>query len=158
VTEGNEPQPAAGYEGDSVEDLLEQAQSNAQATIIATVGFLLERQIPVTDWASFLGKSFGLAWDEPSPWEAGEFLDAMLTNFRSLGGEIGEATLEADRAQAIVTGFPDSELCALFGVPAEAVAKYCSVPARIAESRSLTWSWSRNDDEITLLVTRNAVD
>lgn len=155
MTEGNVPKTAASYEDDSVEDLLEQAQSNSQATIIATVGFLLVRQIPVEDWAIFLGRAFGHAWEEPTPWEAGEFLDAMLTNFRSLGAVVTSATLEADRAQAILTGFPDPALCELFAVPTEEVAEYCSIPRQIAAARSLTWTWSRAHDEITLLVIRN---
>jgi hypothetical protein len=158
VTEAQTPKPAAGYEGDSVEDLLEQAQSNAQATIIATVGFLLVRQIPVEDWAIFLGRAFGHAWEEPTPWEAGEFLDAMLTNFRSLGATVASADLGPDRAQAVLTGFPDPELCELFAVPTEEVAEYCSVPRQIAAARSLTWTWNRAHDEITLLVIRNPAE
>jgi hypothetical protein len=158
VTEEQTPKPAAGYEGDSVEDLLEQAQSNAQATIIATVGFLLVRQIPVEDWATFLGRTFGHAWEEPTPWEAGEFLDAMLTNFRSLGAVVASADLGPDRAQAVLTGFPDPELCELFAVPRAEAAEYCSVPCYIAEARSLTWTWSRAHDEITLLVIRNPAE
>jgi hypothetical protein len=140
---------------DTIEELLEQAQSNAQATIIATAAFLTERTVPLADWTAALGRTFGLAWDEPAPWEAGEFLDAMLTNFRSLGATVLTATLAPDRAEATTTGFPDPELCALFAVDPALVTAFNDVPTPLAAARSLTWTWSRTGDQTHYLVTRS---
>jgi hypothetical protein len=144
---------APGYADDTTEDLLDQARSNAQATIIATIAFLQGRGIAVAEWTAALGRVFDRAWDEPVPWEAGEFLDAMLTNLRSLGAEVGAADLGPDRAEATTTGFPDPELCALFGVDPAHVAAFNDVPIPIAAARSLDWDWSR-DGELTRYVVR----
>ncbi|MEA2594038.1 MAG: hypothetical protein QOF01_507 [Thermomicrobiales bacterium] len=147
MDEEHDNQESPGYANDSTEELLEQSQSNAQATIIATIAFLTERKLSVGDWTASLGRTFGFAWDDPSPWEAGEFLDAMLTNFRSLGATVLTSDLGTDRAEATTTGFPDPELCALFGVDPALVTAFNDVPAALARDRSLTWEWSRNGDE-----------
>jgi hypothetical protein len=155
MDEEREAQPARDYASDTTEELLEQAQSNAQATIIATVAFLTERRIPLADWTAALGRTFGLAWDDPSPWEAGEFLDAMLTNFRSLGATVLSSDLTPDRAEATTTGFPDPELCALFAVDPALVTAFNDVPAPLAQARALQWEWSRTGEETRYLVTRS---
>src|SRR5688572_814504 len=102
----------ADYDAD---ELLEQAQANAQAALIATVAFLQERGIPLADWTAALGRTFALAWDEPEPWDADEFLDDILVNLRSLGAVVVAADLAADRSEAVTTGFPDPDLCDQFG-------------------------------------------
>src|SRR5215212_2574927 len=145
-----------GYAEDSIEELLEQAQSNGQATIIATIAFLTAHKIPIADWTASLGQTFGLAWDEPEPWDAGEFLDAMLTNFRSLGATVLTSDLTVDRAEATTTGFPDPELCAIFDVDPALVAAFNDIPAALAADRSLTWEWFRTAEETRYLVRKRA--
>ena len=46
-----------------------------------------------------------LAWDDTRAWEAGEFLDAILTNLRSLGATVLSAQLGVDHAEATTIGF-----------------------------------------------------
>jgi hypothetical protein len=148
----DQDQAASDYSADSTEELLEQAQSNAQATIIATVAFLSRRAIPISEWTESLGSTFGLAWDEPEPWDAGEFLDAMLTNFRSLGATIVDADLDSDHAEATTSGFPDLDLCALFNVDPDLVAAFNDSPVPLARARSLSWEWTRTGNETRYLV------
>jgi hypothetical protein len=144
--------PERGEE--SVEELLEQAQANAQAAVIATVGFLRAEGVPLERWTTALGRTFARGWDEPQPWEAGEFMEAMLTNFRSIGAEVRSATLAPDRAEAVIASFPDEELCALFAVPAEDVAHFLDATAVIAAERGLRWSWERDGEETRCLAER----
>ena len=135
----------------TVEELLEQAQSNAQATIIATAAFLQERGVPLAAWTRAVGRIFARAWDEPRPWDAGAFMDAILTNVRSLGAEIVSAELGPDRAEAVTTGFPDPDLCALFGVEPALAARFNDVVAVLAEERGLRWTWQLDGDRTRLV-------
>lgn len=153
-----QPDDGDDYLSDSAEDLLEQAQSNAQATIIATVAFLMKHGLSLADWTESLSETFGKAWDDPEPWEAGDFLDAMLTNFQSLGATVVEADLAEDEAEATITGFPDLDLCHLFGVDPDLVAAFNDSPTPLARARSLTWEWSRSGDETRYLVRQNRAD
>ena len=148
MDEEREQQPA-GYAEDTAEELLEQAQSNGQAIIIATIAFLADRKIPIADWTASLGRTFALAWDEPEPWDAGEFLDAMLTNLRALGAQVNAAELGVDRAEATTTGFPDPELCVLFGVDPSHATVFHDAAAAIAAPRGLRWTWQTEPGGIT---------
>jgi hypothetical protein len=122
-------------------ELLEQARGNAQALILATVAFLQERGIPPEEWAAAIGDTFTRGWGDPRPWDAGEFLDAMLTNLRALGAEVTQADLGVDHAGATTTGFPDPALCALFGVDPSHAAVFHSAATAIAAPRGLRWTW-----------------
>ena len=141
-----------GYAEYSDAELLEQARGNAQALILATVAFLEKRGIPPAEWATAIGETFAQGWGDPRPWDAGEFLDAMLTNLRALGAEVKGADLGVDHAEATITGFPDPELCALFGVDAAHAAVFHDVAAAIAAPRGLRWTWETQTDGITRFV------
>ena len=133
-------------------ELLEQARVNAQAVILATVAFLQARGIPPAEWAAALGETFARGWGDPRPWDAGEFLDAMLTNLRALGADVETVELGVDQATATTTGFPDPALCALFAVDPSRVAVFHDAAATIAASRGLRWTWELNPDGVTRFV------
>jgi hypothetical protein len=141
-----------GHAEYSAAELLEQAQSNAQALILATLAFLEERGIPPAEWATAIGEIFARGWGDPRPWDAGEFLDAMLTNLRALGAEVKQTDLGVDHAEASISGFPDSELCALFGVDPSHVALFHGAAAAIAARRGLRWTWELEPDGVTRFV------
>ncbi len=138
-----------GYAEYSDAELLEQAQGNAQALILATVAFLEQRGIPPAEWATAIGESFAQGWGDPRPWDAGEFLDAMLTNLRAFGAEVKGAELGVDRAEATITGFPDPGLCSLFGVDPAHAAVFHDAAAAIAAPRGLRWTRETEPDGIT---------
>src|SRR5688572_13778378 len=130
-------------------ELLEQARGNAQALILATVAFLEQRGIPPSEWAMAIGETFAAGWGEPRPWDAGEFLDAMLTNLRALGADVVMVELGVDRAEAATTGFPDPDLCALFGVDPTRAAAIHDAAAAIGAPRGVRWSWALHADGTT---------
>ena len=139
--DGNEVEIEHGHAEYSGAELLEQAQANAQALVIATAAFLTERGTAVEAWAEAVGRIFARAWDEPRPWDAGQFMDAMLTNLRPLGAEDVSVDLGRDRAEAITTGFPDSDVCKLLGVELHLAARFNDFAATIADGRGLAWTW-----------------
>ncbi|CAA9535221.1 MAG: hypothetical protein AVDCRST_MAG59-165 [uncultured Thermomicrobiales bacterium] len=135
-------------------ELLEQAQANAQALLLGTVAFLRDQGIGGGAWAAALGESFGKGWGEPRPWEAAEFLDAMLTNYRALGAEVLAVRLGAELAEATLGPFPDPDLCALVGVAPGLADAFHDAPAAIAAPRGLLWRWVRDGADMHLLVER----
>src|SRR4051812_55811 len=105
------------YNEYSTEELLEQARANAQAALIATIRFLQQQGISVDKWTESIGHTFARGWEAAEGWDdAGEFLDSMLANLRAIGANVVEADLEKTKAQAVIEGFPDPDLCALFEV------------------------------------------
>lgn len=137
-------------------ELLEQARGNAQALILGTIGFLEARGIPPDEWAAAIGETFSRGWGDVRPWDAGEFLDAMLTNLRAFGAEVIAADLGIDRAEATTAGFPDPELCALLGIVPEQAAAFNAAAAIIAAPRGLRWSWTMDEAGQTRYVVARA--
>lgn len=133
-----------------VEELLEQAQANGQAAILATIRFLKQRGIPIDDWTASLGETFATAWSADDAWAVDEFMDAMLVNFRSLGAVVAEVDLRIDQANALVTGFPDLDLATELGVEAADADRYHDATVLLARRHGIDWSWSRDDDGIRL--------
>lgn len=157
----NDPTPVTQHPTPSFEhghaeytdgELLEQARGNAQALILGTIPFLEKRGIPPEEWAAALGETFSQGWGDPRPWDAAEFLDAMLTNMRALGAEVVSVDLQVERAEAATTGFPDPELCALFGVSPERAAVFHEAAGQIAAARGLRWTWEMSEDGVTRFV------
>jgi hypothetical protein len=133
-------------------ELLEQARANAQALLLATVALLDERGIPPAEWAAAIGETFAPGWGDVRPWDAGEFLDAMLTNLRAFGADVVYTELGVDRAEAATTGFPDPDLCGLLGVDPARAEVFHAAAAAIAAPRGLRWAWQRGEDGVTRYV------
>ena len=156
VDEGSDEQEEHhGYAEYTAEELLEQAQLDAQATIMATALFLHQKGISLDEWTSFLGKTFALAWNDSDSWEAGEFMDAMLTNQRALGATVVSAQLGIDHAEAVTTGFPDPELSELFSIDPALTVRYNDAAKALAAKVGLTWEWKRERNRIRYTVRQN---
>jgi hypothetical protein len=138
----------------SAGELLEQAQQNAQATIMATALFLHRKHVPLEEWTAFLGETFALAWDDQREWDAGEFLDAILTNLRALGATVVSADLGVDRAEAVTVGFPDPALAELLSIDPAISVRFHDATRVLAEKLGLTWTWQRERERVRLTVTR----
>jgi hypothetical protein len=136
----------SSFQDETVGTLLEQSQQNAQGLILATIAVLDDLGLLPEAWADAVAERFSYAWGIEEPWEAGEFLDAMLTNYRALGAQVHENELTEDSATAVISGFPDDELGDLFTVSMEDAAHFHRVAAGIAKPRGLDWQWELLDD------------
>ena len=138
-------------------ELLEQGQANTQAVIIATVAYLQERGVSLDYWAAGIGRRFTAAWGAPEPWTAGEFLDAMLTNLRSLGAVVEWADLDDPTvASATLSNLFDEEQCLLFGTTREDALRYLDATQEIAAMRGLVWEWQSDGDDVQIKVRTEA--
>ena len=129
------------FQDETTESLLEQSQQNAQALILATIAVLDDLGLLPEAWAEAVAERFSYAWGIEEPWEPGEFLDAMLTNYRARGAVVEEHDSSDDVASAVISGFPDDELSDLFTVSMEDAAHFHRVAAGIAKPRGLDWQW-----------------
>jgi len=137
---------------ETTESLLEQSQQNAQGMILATIAVLDDLGLLPDAWADAVAERFSVAWGMEEPWDASEFLDAMLTNYRALGAVVEQPITIDGVASATISGFPDEELCELFGVSPEDAAVFHCIAAGIARPRGLVWMWELLDDGETRLI------
>ncbi len=142
------------YENDTCEELLDLSRANAQAVILATAAFLEEAGIPLEAWTQSLGRVFANAWDPSLDLSAGVFLDAMLTNYRSLGADVLNAKLGDSVAEATISGFPKRELGLELRLDSALANAYFDVPAALAADHDLEWRWSADGPRVRLTVSR----
>jgi hypothetical protein len=134
------------FQDESTESLLEQSQQNAQGMILATIAVLDDLGLLPEAWADAVAERFSASWGIEEPWEPAEFLDAMLTNYRSMGATAHSVDSTDDHATATISGFPDDELAELFGVAREDAAIFHRIAGGIASRRGLIWTWDLLDD------------
>lgn len=133
-----------GHDAYTDEELLEQAQFNAQALLLAAVAALDGDRVDA--WTDGVAKVFLQGWDRDRAWEAAEVLDALLTNYRSFGAQVIGADLDATPATATVADLPDLELAESLGVPETHADVIFDVGARIADALGRSLDWSRVAD------------
>ena len=139
---------------ESVEELLDLSRANAQALIIATTGYLAQAGIPLDGWSSYLGSVFANSWDDSMASDPRAFIEAALTNYKALGAQVISTTFEDHRAEAVISGFPNVELCEELQADCSLAEAYNDLGAVVAERLGLTWWWGSSDGRTTLVATR----
>ena len=144
---------ASGRKEESVEELLDLARANAQALIIATTGYLAQAGIPLDAWSGYLGSVYAHSWDDSMAGDPKAFIDAVITNYKALGAELVSTRSEGGRAEAVISGFPNAELCTELDADCSLAEAYNDLAATVAERLGLTWWWGSSDGLTTLVAT-----
>lgn len=144
-----------GHDAYTDEELLEQAQFNAQALLLAAVAALDGGAEEVDRWTAGVANVFGRGWDQQRSWEASEVLDALLTNYRSFGAQVIDVDFDAEPPTATIADLPDLELAEELGVPETHADAIFRIGEHIAESLGwkLTWVRATDASDVTLIVT-----
>ncbi|HWV23345.1 MAG TPA: hypothetical protein VNZ58_04075 [Thermomicrobiales bacterium] len=143
-----------GHDAYTDDELLEQAQFNAQALLLAAVA-ALEGGVDATErWTQGVADVFLRGWDRDREWRAAEILDALLTNYRSFGAQVIEVDFDAAAPSAMVAELPDLELSEALGVPEEKADAIFRIGAHIASALGYVLEWHRSPDtgDVTLTV------
>ena len=126
----------------SAEELLEQAQINAQALFLGTAealgtdGQLLER------WRKSLAATFIRGWDTDAEWEAADILYALVTNYQAFGAEVMEARFEEMPPSVTIFNLPNIHLADALGIAPDCMHHLFRIGEDLAArlGGKLTWS------------------
>lgn len=132
-----------GHDAYTDEELLEQAQFNAQALLLASVAALEGGSNTLQRWTEGVAEVFLRGWDRDREWRPGEILDALLTNYRSFGATVIEVNLDAAAPSAIIADLPDLTLAESLGVPEEHADAIFRIGVHIATALGHTLEWQR---------------
>ena len=92
----------------SEKELLEAAEGNATAFIMATISYLQSKNLSAEDWARFVGDMFAPSWDEVKNKGVDEIARAVALNVAATGGRLLAFTGDNDQAE-VVTLWPADE-------------------------------------------------
>lgn len=133
-----------GHEDYTAEELLEQSQINAQALILGIFDTVRDEPAAIDQLTAGIANTFARGWDARREWAAVEILDALLTNFRALGGEIDSYEPEEVSPSAVVVGLPDSGLVEQLQVSPLAFRPMLLVSERLVEQLGCELEWSHD--------------
>lgn len=136
-----------GHEDYTVEELLEQSQLNAQALVLSVFSAVQDDAQLLDRLASRIAQTFVNGWDATRTWEPVEVLDALLTNFRSLGGEVDQYEPESTSPSAVVVDLPNADLVEQLGVEATAFRPMLLVSERLVGLLGCELEWSHDAAE-----------
>lgn len=100
----------------SAEELLEQAQINAQALFLGTAEALASESALLDRWRTSLAATFIRGWDTDAEWEPADILYALVTNYQAFGAEVMEARFEADPPSVTIFNLPNIHLAEALGI------------------------------------------
>ena len=139
-------------------ELLEQSQGNAASLLLATLSVLTEQGIAVDAWAAGVARVFARSWEREASWSAAEYLDALLTNLRSLGATVAAVDLGVPEPSATIRDYPDDDLADALGVDVAFGEAMFHAGAHLADRLGLDLHWQREDDRVTLRVSVPGAD
>ena len=147
MTTDNIHEPDSEAEDDySPEELLEQAQINAQALFLGTAATFDGDQARLDLWRDRLATTFAKGWDIDAEWDAADILYALLTSYRSYGALIVDADLEAEEPVAVITNLPNQFLAEALGIDHRLLHHLFRIGEELARVLGGTLIWSETPD------------
>lgn len=130
----------------TAEELMEQAQINAQALFLGTAAALAHDAPRLASWRNHLAATFAKGWDTEAEWDAPDILYALLTNYRSYGAMVVEADLEAEHPLAVITNLPNEFLAEQLEIDYLLMHNLFRIGEDLAQHLGGTLSWRETEE------------
>jgi hypothetical protein len=132
------------------DELLQQAQANAQALFLVAVGYFKEKKLSIDDFSSFVGEKFTWGWDALQGKGALAAMRTFALNMVSVGGTLESLSGDEERAEAVISGWPSPDMLEAFGVARDDTDRLFRVFGPIAGVLGLGYEWRRQGDRVTM--------
>ena len=133
-----------GHEEYTVEELLEQSQMNAQAWILGVFDTFRDDQESMNRLTDGIAQTFLRGWDATRAWEPVEILDALLTNYRSMGADIDAYDPDEESPIASLAELPNADLVEQLAVSSTAFRPMLMVSERLVNQLGCELEWSHD--------------
>jgi hypothetical protein len=135
----------------TAEELLEQAQINAQALFLGTAEALGPDSRLLDAWRTSLAATFIRGWDTDEEWEPADILYALATNYQAFGAAVVEARFEDVPPSVTIANLPNVHLADALGIAPDRMHHLFRIGEDLAArlGGSLTWT-AGPDDTIRL--------
>lgn len=132
-----------GHNAYTTAELLELSQLNAQALILAVFSAVAEPD-DLNQLVSGISEIFSRGWDTSREWSQAGILDALLTNYRSLGATVESWNPEDEAPNATLSGLPDAGLIEILDISATAFRPMLVVSERLVDRLGFELEWSHD--------------
>ena len=131
-------------------EICEQAKGNVGALSLLLLTYARDRGHPLDEAARFFGRVFAPSWDEVPARDARTVARWAALNMVTGGGELRRLEGDARRAESVIGRWPLDEDRAFFGLSQQEADMLYALFTPIAERLGLAYSWSRDDDAVTM--------
>src|SRR6266699_5021401 len=131
-----------------------QAQENAIAFLLASVVYFKEQGHPPHEFFAFVVNTLVAVWKDLKGHEPTVVMDALALHVVSLGGTLVSMKGNDDLAFATFARVPSSDLLKIFGLSRDEADAIWDIFKPIATFLNLEYTWSRQQDEVTLKLSR----
>jgi hypothetical protein len=135
------------------EEICEQAKGNVGALSLLLLTYARDRGHPLDEAARFFGRVFAPSWDEVSARDARTAARWAALNMVTGGGELRRLEGDARHAESVIGRWPLDEDRAFFGLSQQEADMLYALFTPIAERLGLAYTWSRDDDAVTMTFT-----
>jgi hypothetical protein len=142
----------------SAEELLEQAQINAQALFLGTVEALSADPALVESWTRSLAATFIRGWDTEQEWEPADILFALVTNYQSFGAEVEDSDFEAEIPTVTIGNLPNLPLAEALEIAPDRMHHLFRIGEGLASRLGGSLGWTVLDSGSVRLEVSNKVD
>lgn len=130
----------------TAEELLEQAQINAQALFLGTAEALASDADRLASWRKSLAATFIRGWDTDEVWEPADILYALVTNYQAFGAEVMEARFEDAPPSVTIFNLPNLHLADALGIAPDRMHHLFRIGEDLAARLGGTLTWSVDDE------------
>ena len=135
----------------TAEELLEQAQINAQALFLGTADALSSDNHLIETWRKSLAATFIRGWDTDAEWEPADILYALVTNYQAFGAEVMEGEFEATPASVTIFNLPNLHLADTLEIAPDRMHHLFRIGEDLAARLGGKLTWSVNEDGLVRL-------
>jgi hypothetical protein len=135
------------------EEICEQAKGNVGALSLLLLSYARDRGHPLDEAARFFGRVFAPSWDEVPARDARTAARWAALNMVTGGGELRRLEGDARHAESVIGRWPLDEDRAFFGLSQQEADRLYALFTPSAERLGLAYSWSRDDDAVTMTFT-----
>ena len=137
------------------EQIRHQAQENALAYLLASVVYHKERSQSPQQFMTAVGHILAPGWKDLKGHGAQVVMDTLALHIVSLGGTLVSTTGDDAIAFATFAHLPSSEVLKFFGLTKHEADAIWDIFKPIATSLKLEYEWAREQDQITLKLSRS---
>jgi hypothetical protein len=136
-----------------LEELLDHAEENLTAVILATAAFAKERGFAFSDWVNYVSASVAPTWDDTVASGPMDLARLAALNFIASGGHVH--ALDGDDTAAVLNcTWPEAEDLEYFGLSRSDMDPFFNAYQPIAEQMGLNFQPQREGDVVTLVFSR----
>ena len=134
----------------TTEQVMQQAQGNANAVLLGTIAYLKDRHQSPDDWSASLGQRFAPSWESLKGHGAKEVARMAALNLASFGGTLRSLSGDESKAEAVIEGWPSSEWLEAFHITQSDADAMWGAFGPIGSALGLRFQWQREGDAVKI--------